>query len=48
VLPCLNEFVVNKDFDLGMETLAATMGEERFSWTFSTDVLGCKIGKLVW
>jgi hypothetical protein len=48
MLPRLDKFIVNKNFDLGMETLVAAMGEEGFSWTFSTNALGCKIGKLVW
>jgi len=47
MLPRLNEFIINKDLDLGMETLLTTMREEGFSWTLSTDALGCKIGKLI-
>jgi hypothetical protein len=47
VLPRFNEFIINKDLDLGMKTLSTTMREEGFSWTLSTDALGCKIGKLI-
>jgi hypothetical protein len=48
VLPGLEELVVNKDLNLGVEALATAMGEKRFSRAFPTDVLGCKVYKLIW
>ena len=48
MLPCFKEIVVEKNINLGMEALSATMSEKGFSWTFSTNVLGCKVGKFIW